>query len=65
MRVWLPIALAWCASGCVTTAWGSAPSPREGWVYMTGSRGADPVVWLCPEAGDQECVEVRVTEVDE
>jgi hypothetical protein len=65
MRRWLIGVVVWSSAGCVTTAWGSAPSPREGWVYMTGSRGAGPVVWLCPEAGDQECVEVRVTEVDE
>jgi hypothetical protein len=65
MRLWPIGVLAWSTAGCVTTAWGSAPSPREGWVYMAGSRGADPVMWLCPEAGDEECVEVRVTEVDE
>lgn len=56
--------LALGASGCVTTAWSSAPSPREGWVYMAGSRGSDPLLWLCPEDGDKECIEVEM-KVDE
>ena len=55
--------LALASTGCVTTAFGSAPSPREGWVYVVGSRNADPVVWLCPSDGSRECEEVQV-EVD-
>ncbi len=31
---------------------------------MAGSRGSDPLLWLCPEDGDKECIEVEM-KVDE
>ncbi len=53
------------ASGCVTTAFGSADSPRAGWIYVVGSSNADPMLWLCPAKGDAECELVEIAEVGE
>ncbi|MBL9023804.1 MAG: hypothetical protein JNL21_16540 [Myxococcales bacterium] len=64
MKATVLFLLALSSTGCVTTAWSSTPSPREGWVYVAGSRNADPVVWLCPADGSKECEVVKV-EVDE
>jgi hypothetical protein len=66
MRLLIVGALAAVGStGCVTTAFDSAQSPRQGWVYVVGSSSSDPMLWLCPERGDAECELVEVTEVGE
>ena len=52
-----PLALA----GCATTAQDSAKAPKQGYVYVVGSKDSKGAVWICPEKpGKGECEPVRV-----
>jgi uncharacterized protein YceK len=48
-------------SGCATTAQDSAKAPKQGYVYVVGSKDSKGAVWICPEKpGKGECEPVRV-----
>jgi hypothetical protein len=47
--------------GCATTAQDSAKAPKQGYVYVVGSKDSKGAVWICPEKpGKGECEPVRV-----
>lgn len=59
---WLTgVGLLVATTGCYTAAYGSAPGPEVGTIYVAGRRQNPAALWVCPaERSGEHCKRVKV-----